>query len=84
MSEKCKNYKFDEYDEIEIWAMADLHIGHESFDLKEFIRYRDWTLERPNRFILGLGDYIENVSSGRWRSKVRLWAQRHKLTYLWI
>ena len=65
MSNECKLYSFDEYERVEIWCMADLHIGHESFDLNTFKKYIDWTLEKPNRFIIGLGDYIENVSSGR-------------------
>ena len=55
----------EDYDYIDIWTMSDMHLGHIDFDLKEFKKYIAWVLEKPNRFIIGLGDYIECVTSLR-------------------
>jgi predicted phosphodiesterase len=55
----------EEFDYIDVWYMSDMHLGHDDFDEKEFKKYIAWVLEKPNRFIVGLGDYIECVTSGR-------------------
>ena len=55
----------EEFDYVDVWNMSDMHLGHIDFDIKEFRRYIAWVLEKPNRFIIGVGDYIECVTSGR-------------------
>jgi len=54
-----------EFDYIDIWNMCDMHLGHEDFDMKAFKKYIAWVLEKPNRYIIGVGDYIECVTSSR-------------------
>jgi len=55
----------DKFDYIDVWKMSDMHLGHDDFDAKEYKKYIAWVQEEPNRFIIGLGDYIECVTSGR-------------------
>lgn len=52
-------YRFEEDDYIDVWFMGDMHLGHEGFNLKEFKRYVEWVKSADNRYIIGMGDYIE-------------------------
>jgi len=50
-----------DFDEVEIYTIADTHIGDEFTNeqsIKEFIRY---ILERPNRFVILNGDIMDNA-----------------------
>ena len=57
-----EDIKTDE-DYIDTWTMSDLHLGHIKFDEKEFKRYIAWVLAKPNRYVFGIGDYIECATS---------------------
>lgn len=59
-----KDFETDE-DYIDVWPMGDMHLGHEAFDEKEFKRYIEWTLAKPNRYVYGMGDYIECATSAK-------------------
>lgn len=61
-----------EEDYIDVWFMSDMHLGHRDFDLKEFKKYIVWVEEKPNRYIIGLGDYIECSTSSRAPGKALL------------
>lgn len=59
-----KDFETDE-DYIDVWTQSDLHLGHIAFDEKEFNRYVRWVLAKPNRYVFGIGDYIECATSAR-------------------
>lgn len=45
---------------IEIWPLADLHIGSREFDTKRFLAWREKVLSKSNRQVVILGDIIDN------------------------
>lgn len=59
-----KDFEVDE-DYIDVWTMSDLHLGHRNFDEQEFKRYIAWVLAKPNRYVFGIGDYIECATSAK-------------------
>jgi predicted phosphodiesterase len=42
--------------EIEIMALCCLHVGAHDHDRDLFLKYRDWLLESPDRYIMSIGD----------------------------
>lgn len=62
---KEKVIEFDK-DYVEILFLGDIHYGNPKCDLKELKRYIEWVLEdKVHRRVVGMGDYIENVSLAR-------------------
>lgn len=59
-----KDFNIDD-DYIDVWPMGDLHLGHKKFNEKEFKRYIAWVLAKSNRYIFGIGDYIECATSAK-------------------
>jgi UDP-2,3-diacylglucosamine pyrophosphatase LpxH len=50
----------EEFDELELYAVADVHIGERESRLEDFERFIDFILDKPNRYVLILGDIINN------------------------
>jgi len=46
---------------IFLWMMGDMHLGHIDFQERVFKHYLHWVLKDDNRYILGMGDYLEAV-----------------------
>ena len=46
-------------DELEIILLTDIQFGHRNCRVKKLIEYRDWILEKPNRFALFGGDHVD-------------------------
>lgn len=67
MKKIAKAYTVDieKHDFIDIWFMSDMHLGHENFSEDKYLEYIDWVKEKDNRYILGVGDYLECVTSNR-------------------
>lgn len=53
--------QFDD-DEIEIYAVGDLHYGSDEFLEEEWHKFCRFILEAPNRYLLLVGDMIENAT----------------------
>ncbi len=49
-----------EFDQIEIYPVHDLHYGSEQFNLRRWNALHDLILSEPNRFIIWVGDLLEN------------------------
>ena len=49
-----------EYDTVEIYPVHDLHYGSEQFNLRKWNALHDLILSEPNRFIVWVGDLLEN------------------------
>ena len=49
-----------EYDTVEIYPVHDLHYGSEQFNLRKWNALHDLILTAPNRFIVWVGDLLEN------------------------
>ena len=58
---KLLKYQFDEYNQIEIYPLSDLHIGDGKTDLKLFEEFKTFILEKQNRFIILNGDLMNNA-----------------------
>ena len=50
-----------EYDTVELFPVHDLHYGNECFNLSKWNRLHDLILSEPNRFIVWVGDLMENA-----------------------
>ena len=50
-----------EYDTVEIYPVHDLHYGSEQFNLRKWNALHDLILDAPNRFIVWVGDLMENA-----------------------
>lgn len=50
-----------EYDTVEIYPVHDLHYGNECFDLRRWNALCDFILSEPNRYIVWVGDLLENA-----------------------
>lgn len=53
-----------EFDTIEIFAIHDLHYGNECFDSSKFNRLTKMILDKPNAFVVFVGDMMENAIPG--------------------
>src|ERR1700676_3781178 len=58
---KYVTWKFDpkKFTHIEILHLTDLQFGHVCCNVKEMVKYRDWVLSSPNRFVVLGGDLID-------------------------
>ena len=45
---------------MEIHPLGDLHVGSREFDESAFLRWRDMILSKPNRYVVLLGDIVDN------------------------
>lgn len=61
-----------EFDEIELFFAHDIHHGSSQCDNKKWERFKRMVMERPNRYIIWVGDYCENAITG---SKSDIYAQ---------
>ena len=50
-----------EYDTVEIYPVHDLHYGSEQFNLRKWNALHDLILSEPNRFVIWVGDLMENA-----------------------
>lgn len=49
----------DKWPTIELIQLTDIQFGHVACKIKRVIEYRDWILDKPNRFILMTGDNVD-------------------------
>lgn len=49
-------------DGIELIHITDVQYGHKQCHVERFIEYRDWILDKPNRFVLFGGDMIDSAT----------------------
>lgn len=58
---KYVNWRFSPQDfkSIEVIHLTDTQFGHVCCNVKQLIKYRDWILEVPNRFVVLGGDMID-------------------------
>lgn len=58
---KYVNWRFSpqEFKSIEVIHLTDTQFGHIGCNVKQLIKYRDWILEVPNRFVVFGGDMID-------------------------
>lgn len=61
-----------EFDEIEIYFAHDIHNGSAQHDQQKWERFKSMVLEKPNRYVIWVGDYCENAIAG---SKSDLYTQ---------
>ena len=47
------------WDEVEILQVTDVQFGHKMCNVPRMIEYRDWVLDKPNRFMVWTGDMID-------------------------
>ena len=66
----------EEFDEIEVYLCHDIHYGSELHDRKAWDRLKAEILDKPNRYVIWLGDYIEAAIIG---SKSDSYTQNHTL-----
>lgn len=50
----------EEFEFIELYPVADVHIGDPTFREKEFLKFIDYVRDTPNAFIISIGDLINN------------------------
>ena len=62
----------EEFDEVEIYFAHDIHHGAEQCDDDKWERFKKLVMERPNRYIIWVGDYCENAVVG---SKSNIYTQ---------
>lgn len=53
-----------EFDFVEIFPIHDLHVGNECCDLKKYYKLRDHILSARNRYVIWVGDLMENALPG--------------------
>ena len=49
-----------EYDTVEVYPVHDLHYGSEQFNLRKWNALHDLILSEPNRYVVWVGDLLEN------------------------
>ena len=50
-----------DYESVEIFPVHDLHYGNEQFNLTKWNRLHDLILAEPNRYVVWIGDLLENA-----------------------
>lgn len=50
-----------EYDTVEIYPVHDMHYGSEQFNLSKWNTLHDLILSEPNRYVIWVGDLMENA-----------------------
>lgn len=53
-----------EHDTVELFPVHDLHYGNECFNLSKWNRLHDLILAEPNRYVVWVGDLMENAIPG--------------------
>lgn len=53
-----------EFSEIEIYFAHDIHYGSQQCDKKKWERFKRLIMERPNRYIIWVGDYLDTAIIG--------------------
>lgn len=53
-----------DFDSVEIYPVHDLHYGSDCFDYNKWNRLRDLILSEPNRYVVWVGDLLENAVPG--------------------
>lgn len=53
-----------EFDCVEIYPIHDTHFGNECCDMKKYFKLRDHILSARNRFVIWVGDLMENALPG--------------------
>ena len=56
-----QNLNHCNFDEIEIVALGDLHIGDNACDVKLLKSYIDYINSKDNVYVIGIGDYLNNA-----------------------
>lgn len=51
-----------QYDQLELYILADVHLGDRHLDKKQVDRFIDEVLEKENRFVIVNGDIINNAT----------------------
>ena len=49
-----------DYESVELFPIHDLHYGNECFNLAKWNRLHDLILDEPNRYVVWVGDLLEN------------------------
>ena len=62
-------------DNIQIFVISCLHIGHAGYDEQKALDYRDYILRTPNTYAISLGDDTENALPGDERHNSMMWDQ---------
>ncbi len=62
-------------DEIEIFSICCLHIGHRNHNREHALKYRDYILNTPNAYVYNLGDDTENAIPGDEKHNSMMWDQ---------
>lgn len=53
-----------DYESVELFPIHDLHYGNECFNLAKWNRLHDLILAEPNRYVVWVGDLMENAIPG--------------------
>ena len=53
-----------EFDSVEIYFAHDIHLGSRQCDIQKWDKFKREILAEPNRFVVMVGDYCENVLVG--------------------
>jgi len=48
--------------EIELCFIGDTHIGAKAFAEENFLNARDYVKEKPNRYMVGMGDFVDTIA----------------------
>lgn len=52
----------EEFDTVELYPLSDLHYGDPACDVPAFERFAEYILAAPNRYLLSIGDNINNAT----------------------
>lgn len=76
-----------EFKTLEIIHITDVQFGHVECNVKQFIKYRDWILSEPNRFVVFGGDMIDAstvFSPGQpWENVIEPQSQVYQFCEVW-
>ena len=53
-----------DFESVEIYPVHDLHYGNERFNLSKWNRLHDLIISEPNRYVVWVGDLLENAVPG--------------------
>ena len=58
---KYVSYNMDKFgfDSVELLQITDVQFGHRMCNVERMLEYRDWVLDKPNRFMIWTGDMID-------------------------
>lgn len=66
-------YKFNSDKPVQLVGLGDIHLGNINCDKEKFKEIVDWIASDPQRYWIGMGDYIEAIlpSPTEWRYDTR-------------